>query len=96
VIIDSAYKLQDKVPFDQFIGITSARYGRVFERERLKDAKGNFKRWDPRSAQPIVNVLIPSYLDVEKGAIVDISSSLPAKYKSMMMTTVGGSPPEAL
>jgi cytidine deaminase len=89
VVIDAAGVLGGgKVAFEQFVGITSNRYGVIFEKERLKNDAGFFQDWQPTTAQPATNLVIRSYLDVESGALADIESDLPEKYKAHLSSPV--------
>jgi len=88
VVIDPTEPPSDKVHFKQFVGITSKRYDVIFEKERLKDERGFFLEWRPGSAQPVTNLVIRSYLDVESGAIAGIEGDLPAKYKAALSSPI--------
>jgi hypothetical protein len=88
VVIDPTEAPSDKVVLKQFIGITSKRYDLTFEKERLKDERGSFLEWRPASSQPVTNLVIRSYLDVELGAIAEVEGDLPKKYQAALSSPI--------
>jgi cytidine deaminase len=63
--IDRSSFSNDKVVFQQFVGITPKRFNDVFAKERLKDEKGNVSEWNPKESQPIIGKLDQDHIDRE-------------------------------
>jgi len=73
--IDPESEAGEKIPFQQFVGVTPARYY-LFEKERLKDETGRMKKWDRRIAHPVSRQVIPLQSDVEKFALSSFKQAL--------------------
>lgn len=56
---------EDKVVFEQFVGITPVRFDRIFLKSRMKDAKGKVIDWNPLAASPRFLKVDQDHLDRE-------------------------------
>jgi cytidine deaminase len=63
--IDFVGSNPEKVLFQPFLGISPPRYRTIFRKGRRKDHDGQAKRWISDEPRPMVDVIYPSYLDLE-------------------------------
>lgn len=55
-----------KITFDHFVGIAPQRFAEIFHKKKRKDKYGKAIKWQVATAKPIVKMMVPVYLDVEK------------------------------
>jgi cytidine deaminase len=60
---------QSKVNFSPFMGIAPYRYRDLFEKGKRKNDDGEAKKWKTEPRRPIIEVLIPAYMNVEEYVI---------------------------
>jgi len=51
--------------FEAFVGISPNKYIDLFKYKKRKNKDGAIVRWDPSASFPSVNMILPTYLDVE-------------------------------
>jgi deoxycytidylate deaminase len=65
------------VEFSHFHGVSPRRYREFFEREKRKNADGSYKLWVQGDRQPIIDIKIPFYSELEANVLrVEIESYL--------------------
>ena len=69
---------QNKVHFTPFMGISPFRYRDLFEKGKRKNNSGEAAKWQSEPRRPIIEVLIPQYLDVEKYVIAVLANVITA------------------
>jgi cytidine deaminase len=62
----------DKVSFLPFLGISPQRYRDIFQKGRRKSDSGSADTWYKNEARPMVDVVAPSYIDLENVALVNL------------------------
>lgn len=63
--IDTSNPRCGAVNFKQFIGITPNRYAQIFSKEKLKDHRGNVRKWDKAICQPVFGEILQSHIEKE-------------------------------
>lgn len=58
-----------KVVFSHFTGIAPQRYPSIFSKGKRKDSKGRANLWKPRDSEPLVEILVPTYLNLEAAVV---------------------------
>ena len=68
-----------KVVFQPFIGISPFRYRELFEKGRRKGEEGEAKKWmsDPR--RPMIDIVVPAYIEAEKFVISKLATLIAAE-----------------
>jgi len=62
-----------KVQFVPFMGIAPFRYRDLFEKGKRKTDAGEAKKWQSEPRRPIIEVLAPTYMDIEKYVIAKLA-----------------------
>jgi cytidine deaminase len=62
-----------KVAFEQFKGIGSQSFHSIFQRRRRKDRKGNVIPWSAPLAEPIPELLVAAYVNIESAVLKSLS-----------------------
>jgi len=65
-----------KVRFESFVGIAPQLYKEIFLKGKRKDRDGNAIRWNTQTADPLLERLVPAYLQIEVAVISALSSKL--------------------
>ncbi|HVM79321.1 MAG TPA: anti-phage dCTP deaminase [Stellaceae bacterium] len=65
-----------KVQFDPFIGIAPVRYAELFAKGRRKDSDGKPILWNPADAKPILERLVPAYIQIENAVAAAVPELL--------------------
>lgn len=71
--IELDYAGNQFVGFNQFVGIGTRQYRRVFRKSGLKDETGKLRKFKPINAQPLKDTYSLSYLDLEASVISEKS-----------------------
>lgn len=70
-----------KVIFHPFMGISPYRYRDLFERGKRKNSQGQARKWREEPRRPIVDNVVPSYLDAEAYVIAQLGEIISEKAK---------------
>ena len=68
----------DRVEFKPFIGISPARYRDIFQKKSRKGPDGRAKKWYHNEERPMIDVMYPTYLALERYALRPLLESPPA------------------
>lgn len=63
--IDASSPCKSSVQFKQFVGITPSRYSEIFSKAKLKDHRGDVKKWDRSNCQPTFGEILQTHTDKE-------------------------------
>ncbi|MGD1878143.1 MAG: anti-phage dCTP deaminase [Kiloniellaceae bacterium] len=61
------------ITFEQFVGIGPERYAEMFSKGKRKDSKGVALKWNPDKAEPILERIVPAYLQIETAVLGALS-----------------------
>jgi cytidine deaminase len=65
IILDDEGSLQGSVNFESFDGISPNKYIDLFKMKKRKNKDGTIVKWNPGKSFPGVNMIVPTYIDVE-------------------------------
>ena len=68
----------DRVEFKPFLGISPARYRDIFQKKSRKGPDGRAKKWYHDKERPMIDVMYPTYLALERYALRPLLESPPA------------------
>jgi cytidine deaminase len=92
--IEIEQESQSRVSFVPFLGISPYRYRDIFQKGKRKNSDGTAKRWYSGEAQPMVDVVAPSYIDLEVMAIMPLVGTIEDKPEDQGTHTHASSPVE--
>jgi deoxycytidylate deaminase len=70
--IEVENKSLSRVEFTPFLGISPGRYRDIFQKGRRKGADGHAKQWYHDEERPMVDVMYPTYLALERYALLPL------------------------
>ncbi|WP_198411805.1 anti-phage dCTP deaminase [Microvirga flavescens] len=77
--IEIEQESQTRVSFVPFLGISPYRYRDIFQKGKRKNSDGTAKRWYAGEPQPLVDVVAPSYIDLELTSIIPFVGAIEGK-----------------
>ncbi|OLY81916.1 Deoxycytidylate deaminase [Smittium mucronatum] len=69
----------NKVIFQPFMGISPYRYRDLFEKGKRKDGSGQAMKWKTEPRRPMVDNVVPSYLEAESYVVAKLTEILAEK-----------------
>lgn len=65
IVLDEEGSAQGSLHFDSFVGVSPTKYIDLFQMKKRKNKDGTIVDWNPSKSFPSVNMIVPTYIDVE-------------------------------